>query len=189
MSTNIIDSLAERPSRPTLRSASAATATPRSLSQPSRHASDDLEPRASPRLATPTARIGDPLRPVRARTPTATTTTATPTLGRDSPVTMSQLQRQLDDTRAQLSRLAHAQELAESNARTTAVQLAADIQIRELRIELELANVARRTPPPTPPALHPPRHVVPIKQFPGGTCSSKTTHYPTTLYCADHGPT
>ena len=73
---------------------------------------------------------------------------------------MSQLQRQLDDTRAQLSRLAHAQELAESNARTTAVQLAADIQIRELRIELELANVARRTPPPTPPAADSPTDVL-----------------------------
>ena len=73
---------------------------------------------------------------------------------------MSQLQRQLDDTRAQLSRLAHAQQLAESNARTTAVQLAADIQIRELRIELELANVARRTPPPTPPAADSPTDVL-----------------------------
>ena len=149
MSTDITDSLEERPSRPALRSASTA-ATSRSMSQPSRHSSDDPEPQPSPRLATPGTRIGEPLRPTRARTPAAAALTATPPTSRGSPAIVSQLQRQLDDTRAQLSQLALAHQLAESNARTAAVQAAADAQIQGLRVELELANALRQALPPTP---------------------------------------
>ncbi len=160
MSSNITGSLVERPSRPTLRSAT-ASASLRSLSQPSRDASDAREPQPSPRLATPTARIGEPLRgPVRARTPDTSTTPATPTLGRDAPDTVQHLQRQLDDTRAQLSQLALAHQLAECTARTAAVPAAADAQIQELRNELELANATRRAPTPTQPAADHPADVL-----------------------------
>ena len=158
MSSNIVDSLAERPSRPTRATAAASL---RSASLPPRDAS---EPHPSPRL-TPTARTGEPLRPARARTPV--TTPATPALGRDAPTAVQQLQRQLDDTRAQLSQLALTHQLVESNARTAAVQAAAaavqaasDARIQELQHELELANAARLPPSPAPPAASSPADVL-----------------------------
>ena len=158
MSSNIVDSLAERPSRPTRATAAASL---RSASLPPRDAS---EPHPSPRL-TPTARTGEPLRPARARTPV--TTPATPALGRDAPTAVQQLQRQLDDTRAQLSQLALTHQLVESNARTAAVQAAAAAvqaasaaRIQELLHELELANAARLPPSPAPPAASSPADVL-----------------------------
>ncbi len=52
---------------------------------------------------------------------------------------MLHLQRQLDETRAQLA-------LVDSNARTAAAQAAADLQIQQLRAELVSANAALRSP-------------------------------------------
>jgi hypothetical protein len=52
---------------------------------------------------------------------------------------MLHLQRQLDETRAQLA-------LVESNARTAAGQAAAHLQIQQLRAELVSANAALRSP-------------------------------------------
>jgi hypothetical protein len=139
MSSTITDSLAERTPRSGLRSGSAP------ITQVS-DSSDVREPQLSPRHAAPAARIGDRLRPARARTPA---TPATPTLGRDAADALLQLQRQLDETRAQLA-LAH--QLAECTARTAAVQAAADVQIQELRDELLRANAAFRAPTPAQPA-------------------------------------
>jgi hypothetical protein len=65
---------------------------------------------------------------------------------------MLQLQRQLDETRAQLA-LAH--QLVESNARTAAVQAAADLQIQQLRDELVRTNAALRSPTPVQPGFDP----------------------------------
>ena len=136
MTSIIPDSLAERTPRPGLRSATAVAA-------PSSDLSDARPPQMSPRLAASIIQFSAPQRPIvtRARTPTATP--ATPTLIRDAADTVIQLQRQLDESRAQLA-LAH--QLAESNARTAAVQAAADLQIQQLRDELVRAHAALRSP-------------------------------------------
>jgi hypothetical protein len=79
------------------------------------------------------------------------------------------LQRQLDDTRAQLSQLALTHQLVESNARTAAVQAAADaaqaasdarIQQLQLQHELELANATRLPSQPAQPAASSPADVL-----------------------------
>ena len=140
MTTVIPESLAEHTPRPGLRSATTAAALPSDL---------DVRPQMSPRLAASIARFGNPQQPIRARTPTAMP--ASPTISRDAADAMLHLQRQLDETRAQLA-------LVESNARTAAVQAAAnfqqataDLQIQQLRDELARANATLRSP--TPPGL------------------------------------
>ena len=145
MTTIIPDSLAERTPRPGLRSATTAAALSSDLS--------DVRPQMSPRLAASIARFGDPQQPIRARTPTAMP--ASPTISRDAADAMLHLQRQLDETRAQLA-------LVESNARTAAVQAAAnfqqaaaDLQIQQLRDELVRANAALRSPTPAQPGSDP----------------------------------
>ena len=144
MTTVITDSLAERTPRPGLRSATVVAEPSSGLS--------DARPTMSPRLAASIVQFGAPQRPIanRARTPTATP--ATPTLIRDAADTVITLQRQLDETRAQLA-LAH--QLADSNARTAAVQAAADLQIQQLRDELVRANAALRSPTPAQPGFDP----------------------------------
>jgi hypothetical protein len=136
MTSVIPDSLAERTPRSGLRSATVIAA-------PSSDLSDERPPRMSPRLAASIVRFGNPQQPIRARTPTAMP--ASLTLRRDADDRMLQLQRQLDETRAQLA-LTH--QLVESNARTAAVQAAADLQIQQVRDELVRANAALRSPPP-----------------------------------------
>ena len=129
MTTVLPDSLAERTPRPGLRSATTAAAPSSDLS--------DVRPPMSPRLAASILRFGNPQHPIRARTPTAMP--ASPTISRDAADAMLHLQRQLDETRAQLA-------LVESNARTAAVQAAANLEIQQLRAELVSANAALRSP-------------------------------------------